>query len=100
MINKKYKNSSKNCRAFFSFESVASDHRIVTSHFKLSVRSNKRKKNKAANPDWTSLIKPDIQNRFVNGVRNKFDLLKVKTSNISTNIIYEHFETSCREIAK
>ena len=23
-----------------------------------------------------------------------------KTSNISTNIIYEHFETSCREIAK
>ena len=28
MINKKGKNSSKNCRAFCSFESVASYHRI------------------------------------------------------------------------
>ena len=85
MINKKWKNSSKNC--------------IVTEHFKLSLRSNKRKKNKAANPDWTSLNKPDIQNRFVNEVRNKFELLKGTTSNISTNIIYEHLETSCRESA-
>ena len=69
---------------------------MVTAHFKLSLRSNKRKINKAAHSDWTSPNKPTIQNRVVNEVRNKFDLLKSKTSNISTNIIYEHFETSCR----
>ena len=33
MINKKWKYSSKNCRAFCSFEIVASDHHIVTTHF-------------------------------------------------------------------
>ena len=82
MINKKWKNSSKNFRAFCSFESVASDHRIVTAYFKLSLRSNKRKTNKPANPDWTSLNKPDIQNRFANEIRNKFDLLKQNIEHI------------------
>ena len=46
----------------------------MTAHFKLSLRSNKRKIHKAAKPDWTSLNKPDIQNIFMNEVRNKFDL--------------------------
>ena len=36
----------------------------------------------------------------MNEIRNKFDLLKGETWNISTNIIYEHFEISCRESAK
>ena len=36
----------------------------------------------------------------MNEVRNKCYLLKGKTSNISTNIIYENVETSCREYAK
>ena len=74
MINKKWQNSSKNCRAFCSYERVASDQRIVTAYFKLSLRSNKTKTNKAENIDWTNLNIPDIQNRFVNEVRNKFDL--------------------------
>ena len=78
MINKKWKNSSKNSRAFCSFENVESEHRIGTAHFKLSLRSNKRKTNKAANPDNRSLNITDIQNKFVNEVRNKFDLLKAK----------------------
>ena len=81
MVNKKWKNSSKNCRAFFFFESIASDHRIVTAHFKLSLRSNKRKTNKAAHLDWKSLNKPDIQNRFVNEVRKKFDLQNIEHIN-------------------
>ena len=98
MINKNWKNNSKNCRDCCSYKIVVSDHGIVTVHFKLILRSNKRKTNKAENPDWTSLNKPDIQNRFVNEVRNKLDLLKGKNSNISTNIIYENFENSCREI--
>ena len=49
-------------------------------HFKLNLRSNKMKTDKAANSDWRSLNKPDIQNRFVNEVRNKFNLLTAKHS--------------------
>ena len=43
LINKKWKNSVKNCRAYHSFISVASDHRIVTSNIQLSLRANKNK---------------------------------------------------------
>ena len=41
IINKKWKNSVKNCRAYNSFNSIASDHRIITADIKLSLRANK-----------------------------------------------------------
>ena len=37
-INKKWKNSTMNCEAYFSFESVSSDHRIVTAKIRLCLR--------------------------------------------------------------
>ena len=43
IINKKWKNSVQNCRAYNSFNSIASDHRIITADIKLSLRANKRK---------------------------------------------------------
>ena len=43
LINKKWKNSVKNCRAYNSFISVASDHRIVTANIQLSLRANTNK---------------------------------------------------------
>ena len=41
--NRKWKNSAKNCRAFNSFVSVASDHRVVSTQIRLSLRANKKK---------------------------------------------------------
>ena len=41
IINQKWKNSVKNCGAYNSFVSVASDHRIVTAKIRLSLRANK-----------------------------------------------------------
>ena len=46
IINKKWKNSVKNCRAYNSFNSIASDHRIITADIKLSLRANKKKNSK------------------------------------------------------
>ena len=37
IINKKWKNSVKNCRAYNSFNSIASDHRIITADIQLSL---------------------------------------------------------------
>ena len=99
MINRKWKNSSKNCRAYESFESIASDHRIVSAHLKLSLRSNKKKTVKTPIYDWTTLKNPDIQKKFICEVLKKFENLNDETSNISTNTLYDHFETSCRETA-
>ena len=63
MNNRKWKNSSKDCRAYGSFESIASDHRIVSAHLKLSLRSNKKKTIKTPIYDWTTLKNPDIQKK-------------------------------------
>ena len=41
IINRKWKNSAINCRAYNSFISVATDHRIVSAHIRLSLRANK-----------------------------------------------------------
>ena len=42
-INKKWKNSIINCRAYNSFISIASDHRILSTKIKLSLKANKKK---------------------------------------------------------
>ena len=39
-INKKWKNSAINCKAYSSFEGVSSDDRIVTAKIRLSLRKN------------------------------------------------------------
>ena len=42
-INKKWKNSMMNCKAYSSFKGVSSDHRIVTAKIRLSLRKNATK---------------------------------------------------------
>ena len=46
IINKKWKNSVQNCRAYKSFNSIASDHRIITADIQLRLRANKKKNSK------------------------------------------------------
>ena len=55
IINKKWKNSAKNCRAYHSFVSVASDYRIVSGQIRLTLRANKKKKKNNKPYDWSSL---------------------------------------------
>ena len=71
MINRKWKNRSKNSRAYGSFESIASDHRIVSAHLKLSLRSNKKKTNKTPIYDLTTLKNHNIQKKFICEVLKK-----------------------------
>ena len=42
LINKKWKNSAMNCEAYSSFEGISSDHRIVTTKIRLSLRKKKK----------------------------------------------------------
>ena len=42
IINRKWKNSAKNCRSFNSFISVESDHHIVSAKVRLSLPANKK----------------------------------------------------------
>ena len=99
LINKKWKNSAKNCRAFNSFVSVCSDHRIVTAQIALTLRSNKKTSNTKTAYDWSSLKNPDIASSFVTTVTNKFAILSNLEQNSSANEMYEQFETACKEAA-
>ena len=59
IINKKWKNSAKNCRAYNSFINLASVHRIISAEILLCLRANKKKLCNNKPYDWTKL-KQDI----------------------------------------
>ena len=66
IINRKWKNSAKNCRAFNSFVSVASDHRAVSTQIRPSLRENKKKNSNTSPYDWTHLKdNPEIRNTLL-----------------------------------
>ena len=67
LLNKKWRNSARNCQVYSTFKSIGSDHWIVVAEIKLSLCSNK-KACKVTWYDWSKLINDkDIQcskNRF------------------------------------
>ena len=54
-INKKWNNSSLNCKAYSSFEGVSSDHLIVTAKIRLSLRRNATRTTTTVHYDWALL---------------------------------------------
>ena len=102
LINKKWKNSVKNCRAYNSFVSIASDHRIVTANIQLTLRSSqKKKKEKSIHYDWSLLnSNTNLRKSFTNKVTENFKNSTKNDTQFLANIAYNHFETACRETAK
>ena len=64
-INKKWKNSAINCEAYFSFEGVSSDHRIVTAKIRLSLQRNTTRTGTTKLYDWIHLKNRDIRDKCV-----------------------------------
>ena len=79
IFRKKWKNSVKNLRSYFSISSVGSDHQIVSSKVKLSLRLSK----KATPPpmkfiDWKAVSSNIVVSKqFSLDVFNKFQSLKL-----------------------
>ena len=69
-INKKWKNSAMNCEAYSSFESVSSDHRIVTAKIRLSLQKNTKRTATTKHYDWALLNNRDIRDKYVLELRN------------------------------
>ena len=98
LINKKWKNSVKNCRAYNSFISVASDHRVVTANIQISLRANTDKSSRIKPYDWSNLKNNAyIRNKFIIEVKNRFEALQNDEETISANTAYTYFETACKE---
>ena len=76
MINKKWRNSVRNCEAYSTFSSIGSDHRVVTARLKLSLRTCKTPARDLYN--WSVLCDQDIANQYSITVRNRYESLCVE----------------------
>lgn len=85
LFRKKWRNSIKNSRSYSSFSTVGSDHRIVSSHVKLSLRVSKRSKpHPMKTINWKEVaLDRDLSKKYAVSVYNKFQLL---TSNHSLEL--------------
>ena len=94
MINTKWINSAHNCEAYNSFETVYSDHRIITATFKLSFRENKK-----ITYNWSLLyINKDLQKKFYTDFKRKFDNYTKDINNCNT--MYQAFSKTTLETEK
>ena len=102
IFRKKWRNSIKDSRAYSSFSSVQSDHRIVSATVKLSLRSSKKAKpHPMKTIDWKEVSSnPVISKQFTVDVFNKFQPLSNSDIN-SDNIddIYNNLIKSTEEVA-
>ena len=90
-INKKWKNRSMNCEAYSSFGGVSSDHRIVTTKLRLSLRKNATRTATTNHYDWALLNNRDIRDKYVLELRNRFEALQENTEKGTSNDEYENF---------
>ena len=98
-INKKWKKSAMNCEAYYSFEGVSSDHRIVTAKLRLSLRKNVTRTATTKHYDWALLNNRDIRDKYVLELRNRFETLQEKTEKGTPNNEYENFVEAHLEVA-
>ena len=98
-INKELKNSAMNCEAYSSFEGVSSDHRIVMTKLRLSLRKNATRTATTKHYDWALLNNRDIRDKYALELRNRFETLQEKTEKSTPNHEYENFVDAHLEAA-
>ena len=83
IFRKKWMNSVKDSRSYSSFSSVGSDHRIVSSTVKLSLRSSKKAKpHPMKSIDWKAVSTNSVLSKqFSLAVFNKFQSLSTTEVN-------------------
>ena len=98
LINSKWVNSLRNCRAYNTVE-LDSDHRIVSIRLATSLRTSKGKPCKRPKFNWKMLQDTATKQAFQLELSNRFQVLSMDdTQPISTR--YEAFETTVREVAE
>ena len=76
LVRKKWRNSIKDTEAYNYFDSVGSDHRLVLSKVRLSLRKTKTPPRKAIY-DWENFREDgELQDQFTVEVRNRYSILR------------------------
>ena len=96
LVRRKWRNSILNAEPYSTFNSVGSDHRVVSMRVRLSLRVPKP--SPRIHHDWKALsASPDLQARYTVEVRNRFELLGGEED---PNAMYERFVEANVEATK
>jgi len=92
LIRKKWRNSVVNSEAYSTFASTGSDHRIVSSKIRLSLRANVKSPPRRITYDW-SFFKgnPQMQANYTVEVKNRFEALQDREDEMDVTKKYECF---------
>ena len=102
LVRSKWRNSVKNCEAYSSFNSLNSDHRVVTASVSLSLRSTKPDNNKNVDKFiWSDLASNvELQMKYKVEVKNRYQALQEIDDEGSVIPDYNKFVTASAEAAK
>ena len=83
LINKKWKNSIKNIKAYSFFASIGSDHRVISARLKLSLRKVKTLAQKKLY-NWSALSNnEELQHQYTIQIRNRYAELCIEGEDIT-----------------
>ena len=99
LINGKWVNSLRNCRAYNTVE-LDSDHRILSIRLVTSLRTSKGKPCKRPRFNWKNLQDPAIKEAFQLELSNRFQVLTMLDDTIDITERYESFATTVKEVAE
>ena len=99
LINRKWSNSLRNCRAYNSVE-LDSDHRIVSIRLVCSLRTTKGKPCRRPKFDWKKLQNTSIREQFQLELSNRFEALQCDDTSIPITQRYHQFEKAVSEVAE
>ena len=103
LFRKKWGNSVKNSRSYSSFSTVGSDHRIVSSTIKLSLRASKKSHpHPMKSIDWKEVASnADLSKQFSVAVYNRFEALSANADLQHNNIeeIYSNLVSATETVA-
>lgn len=95
LVRQKWRNSVHNSEAYNTFNTVGSDHRVVSAKVKMSLRTSKH--NKKVRFDWQQLTKSsEMQERYTVTVRNRYQVLESDDNGTR----YEKFVEANKEAMK
>ena len=92
LIRKKWRNSVVNSEAYSTFASTGSDHRIVSSKIRLSLRANGTTPPRRTMYDWSCFKgDPQMQEKYTVLVKNRFQALQDQEDELNVTQKYDCF---------
>ena len=99
LINSKWSNSLRNCRAYSTVE-LDSDHRIVSIRLVCSLRTTEGKPFNRPKFDWKKLQVTSVRDDFQLQLSNRFQALQCNDTSVPISQRYQQFELAVSEVAE